>query len=119
MNITRKLTAILYDQPYTLPKKRTPVQLDSSILQHYTGMYEIEEMHLSIEISVYDGHLIAQPKRDGHPGPTSMLLAMDSTHFYDERDSDLEVTFNLDTAEKPLGMTILQQGQTRFAKKTN
>ncbi|MEJ7678122.1 MAG: hypothetical protein WKG06_09710 [Segetibacter sp.] len=44
--------------------------------------------------------LIAQPSRDKHPGPTSVLLPLSATNFYDEHDQETEVTFNIDSAGK-------------------
>lgn len=61
--------------------------------------------------------MIAQPARDGHPGPTSIMLPMDNTHFYDERDEELEVTYDIDATGKITGMKILQMGVSRYAKK--
>jgi hypothetical protein len=118
MHITDKVLAALYRQPYTIPKKRVPVSVDENVLKKYIGTYRIEEMNLTIDISVNNGTLIAQPFRDGHPGPTSVLLATDSTHFYDAQDGEVEVTFDIDGNGKINGMRILQMGITKFAKKT-
>lgn len=117
MHITDKLLAILYHQPYTTPKKRTPVAVDEKVLHQYTGTYTIEEMNLKIDVSVNNGTLIAQPYRDGHPGPTSVLMAMDNTHFYDTQDEELEVSLDMDNNGNVNGMRILQHGIAKYAKK--
>jgi hypothetical protein len=117
MNITNKLLAVLYHKPYSLPVKRTPVTLDTNVLKQYTGTYEIGEMNLTIEITIDNGLLIAQPRRDGWPGPTSVMLAMDNKRFYDQREEEVEVTFDVDDAGKVNGMKILQMGITKYAKK--
>lgn len=117
MNITNKLLALLYHQPYHLPVKRVPVALSDTVLKQYAGTYGIDDMHLVIEITAGNGSLIAQPKRDGNPGPTSILLAMDSKHFYDQREEELEVSFDTDNTGKVNGITILQNGITKYAKK--
>jgi CubicO group peptidase (beta-lactamase class C family) len=117
MHITDKLLAVLYHAPYSIPVKRTPVTLSEDVLKNYTGSYEIADMHLNIDVTINDGVLIAQPARDGHPGPTSVMLPMNETHFYDQHDEELEVTFDVDPAKKVKGMKILQMGMTRYAKK--
>jgi CubicO group peptidase (beta-lactamase class C family) len=117
MHITDKLLAALYHAPYSLPVKRTPVTLSEDVLKKYIGTYEIADMHLSIDITINDAVLIAQPSRDGHPGPTSVMLPMDETHFYDQRDEEVEITFDVDTTRAVTGVTILQMGITHYAKK--
>lgn len=117
INITNKLLAVLYHKPYSIPVKRTRVTLSEKILKQYVGTYEIADMHLTINVTVGDGVLIAQPYRDENPGPTSVMLAIDKTHFYDQRDEELEVTFDIDTAGKVNGISILQMGIRKYAKK--
>ncbi|WP_170971189.1 serine hydrolase domain-containing protein [Ilyomonas limi] len=116
-HLTDKLLAILYHKAYTIPKKKTPVAVNKDVLKNYTGTYTIDEMNLRIDVTVGDDILIAQPYRDGHPGPTSFLHPLNNTQFYDERDDDLEVTLDVDATGKPNGMKILQAGITRYAKK--
>jgi len=117
MHITDKLLAVLYHQPYSVPVKRTSVALSEEILKPYVGTYQIAEMHLVIDVSINNGLLIAQPRRDGHPGPTSVLLAMDNKRFYDRRDEELEVTFDTDSTGKVRGISILQMGIKKYATK--
>lgn len=116
-HLTNKLLAILYHQPYIIPKKRTPVAVNKDVLSSYTGTYTIDEINLTIDVSVGNDILIAQPYRDGHPGPTSFLHPLSNTQFYDERDDELEVTFDVDNNGKINGMRILQMGITKYAKK--
>jgi CubicO group peptidase (beta-lactamase class C family) len=117
MHITNKLLSILYNQPYSIPVNRTALAISGSELQQYLGTYEIEEMHLTIEVSVNNGIFIAQPSRDGHPGPTSVLLYMGGNRFYDQRDEEVEVSFDKDDNGKIKGMTILQMGIKKYAAK--
>ena len=100
-----------------IPKKRIPVTIDEKILEKYTGTYTIDEINLTIDVSINNGTLIAQPLRDGHPGPTSVLLAKDNTHFFDAHDDELEVTLDIDNNGKIKGMRILQMGIPKYAKK--
>jgi hypothetical protein len=117
MHITDKLLAVLHHQPYSIPVKRTPVTLSEEVLKPYVGIYEIADMHLIVDISINNGLLIAKPQRDAHPEPTSVLLAIDNKRFYDQRDEELEVTFDIDAAGKVNGISILQMGIRKYAKK--
>lgn len=117
MHLTDGLLSILYHQPYAFPVKRTPVVINEEIMKQYVGAYEIAEMNLTIEVSINNGMFIAQPYRDGHPGPTSVMLGLDNNRFYDQRDEELEVIFDTDNAGKTKGMKILQMGTTKYATK--
>jgi len=117
MHITDKLLAVLYHQPYSIPFKRKPVEISIDILKKYIGTYKIDEMNLTIDITAGDDKLIAQPYRDGHPGPTSFLHPLSQTLFYDEHDEEIEVTFDKDANGKLKGVRILQMGITKYANK--
>ena len=117
MHITDKLLAVLYNKPYTIPVKRKPVNISAAILKKYIGTYSIAEMNLTIDVTTGDGMLIAQPSRDGHAGPTSLLHPLNDIQFYDEHDEELEVTFDVDTTGKVNDMKILQNGIIKYAKK--
>jgi len=117
MHLTDKLLAVLYNKPYIIPVKREPVALSNNVLNKDTGTYEIEEMHLTVVITVGGGKLIAQPYHGTQPGPTSVMLAIDNTHFYDQRDEETEVSIDVDKEGKVLGIKILQNGMARYAKK--
>ena len=117
MHITERLLAALYKQPYSIPVKRKAIAVSETELQQYTGNYEIADMQLTIEMSVNNGSFIAQPSRDGYPGPTSVLLCTGGKHFYDERDEEVEIIFDTDTVGKVQGVTIVQMGIKRYARK--
>jgi hypothetical protein len=117
MHITDKLLAVIYHQPYSVPVKRTAVAISHDVLKKYAGTYKIDEMNLTIEITAGDGILTAQPYRDGHPGPTSLIHPLSDVHFYDEHDDEVEVTFDVDATGKVNGVKILQMGITKYANK--
>jgi hypothetical protein len=117
MHITNKLLAILYNQPYSIPVKRTKLAIHDNELQQWLGTYEIAEMHLTITVSISNGVFIAQPSRDGQPGPTSVMLYMGNSRFYDQRDEEVEVSFDKDNSGKIKGMVILQMGIEKYAAK--
>ncbi|MDN3657479.1 serine hydrolase [Ferruginibacter paludis] len=117
MHITDKLLAVLYHQPYSIPVKLIPVAIEPAVLKKYIGTYTIEEIHLTMDVTAGDGILIAQPKRDGHPGPTSLLHPLSNIIFYDEHDEDLKVTVDIDATGEVKGLKILQKGVTKYANK--
>ena len=117
MNITGKLLAILYNQAYSIPVKRPVVRLNEDQLKKYVGSYELKEFNLKIEIDIYNGGLVAQPSRDGQPGPTSILIAVDEKRFYDERDNETEANFITDASGKVTGFNLVQRGTPRFVTK--
>lgn len=117
MHITEKLLAVLYKQPYSIPVKRKAIAVSETELQQYTGTYEIADMQLVIEMSINSGSFIAQPSRGGHAGPASVLLCTGGKHFYDERDEDVGIIFDTDTEGKVKGVTIVQMGIKRYARK--
>lgn len=117
MHITDKLLAVLYHQPYSIPAKLIPVAIEPAVLKKYIGTYTIEEIHLTVDVTVGDGILIAQPKRDGHPGPTSLLHPLSNIIFYDEHDEDLKVTVDIDATGEVKGLKIFQKGVTKYANK--
>ncbi len=117
MHITDQLLALIYHQPYKLPVKRTTVSVNNDVLKRYIGTYKIAEMNLTIEVTTGDGVLIAQPFRDGHPGPTSFLHPLSAVTFYDEHDDDLGVTIDVDMEGAAKGLTILQRGVEKYANK--
>lgn len=118
MNITNKLMAVLYKQPYTIPVKRTAVAVGGDVLKRYIGTYEIAELHLVIEMSLNEGRLIAQPARDGHPGPTAIMIGENDKRFYIQNDEEVETLFDVDETGKVKGITLFQNGTVRYAVKT-
>ena len=117
MHITNKLLAILYSQPYSIPVKRVPVAVSEEELKQYQGTYEIADMHLTIEMVLDKGVLLGLPSRDGHRGPTSVLIGLGNKLFYDQKDEELEISFDTGAAGKVKGMTILQMGIKKYATK--
>ena len=109
-NITRKIFAILYHQPYQLPGKKKMIMLGADILQKYVGTYELKERDLVVEVRLEDGKLIAAPSR----GPQSVLCAVDETHFFLEGQEDFEVIFV--AGEK---LIINNNGKTAVVVKIN
>jgi CubicO group peptidase (beta-lactamase class C family) len=117
IHITDKLLAVLYHAPYSIPVSRKQVTLSADILKKYMGTYVIDDMQLTIEVTINNGVLIGQPYRNGQRGPTSVMLPMDETHFFDQHDEELEITFDTDASKVVMGIKILQMNIERYAKK--
>ncbi len=111
--ITRKILAVLYHQPYTLPVKRTPVKLSEAVLKRYEGAYNLKEKNLKITVKLENRELAAYPER----GPRSVLLALDEQHFYLKGEDDFRVDFEVDEKGHVLEMVINNDGRMGRAVK--
>lgn len=110
-NITKKIFAILYHQPYQLPEKIAAVKLSEDILQRYVGTYKVTTpQELVIEMKIENGELVAYPSR----GPRSVLWAIDETHFFISNDKDFKVSFIIENG-KVISSVLVNNGLTRVA----
>ena len=94
--ITRSILAVLYNQPYTLPKGKQAVKLSTEVLAQYTGAFEVEKQKLVIDFKIENNFLIAYPVN----GPRSVLAASDETHFFDIEQEAVEISFAKDETGK-------------------
>jgi CubicO group peptidase (beta-lactamase class C family) len=113
INITERIVALLYGQPYQVPVKKKPVAVSEEILKTYEGTYEIQEPPLVVEIKLENGRLNAYP----HRGPYSPLLALDKNRFYSETDEELEIIFQTNEAGRVYQLTVNMRDRTRIARK--
>jgi len=111
--ITRKILAVLYHQPYTVPVKLTPVKLDTAVLQHYTGTYLLKEKGLKIIMKIEGGLLAAYPEK----GPRSELRALDEQHFYLSNEEDFRIDFVVNKTGAVQEMVIRNGDKTGRAEK--
>jgi len=94
--ITRSILAVLYNQPYKLPKLKQVVKLSTEVLAQYTGAFEVEQQKLVIEFKLENNILVAYPVN----GPRSVLAASDETHFFDIEQEAVELSFDKDETGK-------------------
>ncbi|HEV2479814.1 MAG TPA: serine hydrolase domain-containing protein [Puia sp.] len=87
-NIARSLLAILYDQPYSIPKKWTFRHLPPEQLQTYAGLYDFPQIGLTFRLWVEDGMLYGQSAN--RPGARSILRPVGDDHFVTQEDGDVE-----------------------------
>ena len=101
--ITQSIYAILYDQPYELPKEKTIVQLPAETLQQYAGEYEMRP-DLHVVITVKDNKLSAVPT-----GQSEKMLHAEKEDFFFEKEEDIQIEFTRDS-NKTVDGFILHQG---------
>ena len=111
-NICHTLLAILYHQPYSLPKKSTVVQLSAEQLQTYTGLYEFPQIGLNFRLWVEDGALRLQCAN--RPGAVSTLEPTGNDHFITRESGDAECWIDRTAGT----LTFTQQGKTFTGKKS-
>ena len=109
--ITKDAFAILYDQPYELPKAKKEIQVNADVLKKYTGTYELSPQ-FSITFSLEDGHLFGQPTSQ----PKVQLYAFkEDAFFIKEVDADIE--FKKDKEGNFNEIVLIQGGRSQPGKK--
>jgi CubicO group peptidase (beta-lactamase class C family) len=111
--ITRRLLAIVYGKPYSLPVRLKEVPVREEILKRYTGTYKIEANGVIVDVVLENGRLIARP----HNGPPSELLALDDTHFFLANEHEFRISFELDETGKVVRMMVNPAGDPKPATK--
>lgn len=86
--IAAGLAAIILNQPYEIPAKKTPIEIDPATLQDYVGVYRCDSVDYRI-MSVEDGHLYSM--RTG--GGRIEIFPQAADKFYFEHDEMLVVEF--------------------------
>jgi CubicO group peptidase (beta-lactamase class C family) len=105
-DLSRSLLAILYDQPYAIPKKWTIVSLPVEQLQTYTGLYDFPQIGLTFRLWVEDGALHVQSAN--RPGLISTLLPTGNDHFVSQEGGDAECWIDRSAGT----LTFTQRGKT-------
>jgi CubicO group peptidase (beta-lactamase class C family) len=114
--ITRNILAILYDQPYSVPKKRHPVKLDEEILKKYIGTYESKSPRGPVQTEVTFEKSKLMIKLKGKP--KLELISEQEDHFfesYDDTEGDVE--FINGSNGKVTGIILSQDGISFSGKK--
>jgi CubicO group peptidase (beta-lactamase class C family) len=112
-NLARSLLAVLYNQPYSIPKKWLFRQLPAGQLQTYNGIYDFPQIGLTFRLWVEDGELHVQSTN--RPGPRSTLRPVGGDHFVTQEDGDVECWID----RKAGTLTFRQRGSTFMGKKIN
>ncbi len=114
--LTKNIFAILYNQPYSIPVKRHPIELSEEILEKYIGLYEVISPHGSLqgEVALENGKLMLQ----AHGGPKLELIAEKENYFFDLfEDNEGDVEFVIGTNGKVDKIVLSQNGVSLSGEK--
>lgn len=87
MKIAEDLAAILFRQPYEIPKKRKPADVDPDTYSRLAGTYRVDE-NMTFTVTREDNRLFLKPA-----GENSMELVPESEDTYFVQGDDISVTF--------------------------
>lgn len=114
--ITKNILAIMYNQPYSFPVKRHPIELSDDILRKYLGTYEVISPSgaLDGEITLEKGKLMLQ----AHGGPKLELVAEKENYFFNSfEDNEDDVEFIVGSNGKVEKIVLSQNGVSLTGKK--
>lgn len=103
--ITNSIYAILYHQPYQLPKERKAIALSEDVLKEYIGKYEINPQ-LKLDISLSGTTLMAAPT-----GQPTVTLLPEKKDFFFVQMPDLQLEFTRNDKNQIDGFILHQGGQ--------
>jgi CubicO group peptidase (beta-lactamase class C family) len=109
--INKNILAILYKQPYEVPKERVAITVDTTILGQYVGEYELSP-DFKIAVRLVNGQLKGQPTGQ----PEVEMFAESATKFF-LKVVDAQVEFIKDTTGKVEKMILFQNGREMPGKK--
>jgi hypothetical protein len=94
------------------PKKHTAIELPTSDLSRYPGMYQFVP-GLELEVTMHDSALFVRGSGGGNP---VHLWPESADHFF-VNEVDAQITFTRDISGKVTGLIFHQYGRERLAKK--
>lgn len=94
------------------PRKRTAIELPTSVISQYVGRYELLA-GLSLEVTLRDGALFIKSNLGGSP---ARLWPENSVDFF-LNEVDAQVTFTRDAASAVDGLVLHQNGRDRLARR--
>ncbi len=109
--ISNSIYAILYHQPYELPKERKAIILDEQTMQQYNGEYGIKP-GLTVTIKAKDSVLIATPT-----GPDRQNAVCRKKDFFFEKEEDVQLDFTRNDKNEIDGFMFHQSGREIKCKK--
>jgi len=111
--IANDLAAIVFGQPYELPRLREAIQVDPAIYEAYVGRYELAP-GLIFTVTTDTGRIFAQ------------LTGQDRFEIYSESKTeffyevvDAQLTFVVDSNGAVTGLNLRQGGQDISARKVD
>jgi CubicO group peptidase (beta-lactamase class C family) len=100
------LLDVVYHRPYQVPRKKMAIQLPDSVMNRYTGTYDVPAIHAVIEISVKTGVLVAHIVNS----PTTFGFMPESVNRFFFNDGQAELEFRTNKDGK-MEMVIYQNNQ--------
>lgn len=104
------LTAVAYNEPYTMPQAPEAAALPEAVLQSYAGVYELKDQ-LTVEVLVENGHIYAWPKGDNDK---TELIPNGTDKFY-VAGPQVPVEFIREEG-KPKYLLVHMQGEMKLEK---
>ena len=106
----KTLEKAYFGEPYTLPEKRTFVDVDAAILQKYTGTFNLPDLGLTLQMVVQEGQLMMKdPMGNLYP-----LKAENPTTFY-QGEAGVQIRF----AEDGKTLELISGGQVVVGQRVN
>ena len=109
--ITRGLLAIIYNQPYELPREKIAMTMSEDELKQYTGVFELTP-ELVITISLENGKLMGKPEKQG-----ALQLHPEKKDLFFIKEVEAEVRFQRNEKGIVEAMTLMQGGQQMTGRK--
>ena len=109
--ITRGLLAIIYNQPYELPREKIAMTMSEEELKQYTGVFELTP-ELVITISLENGKLMGKPEKQG-----ALQLHPEKKDLFFIKEVEAEVRFQRNEKGIVEAMTLMQGGQQMTGRK--
>jgi CubicO group peptidase (beta-lactamase class C family) len=106
------LAGIVFEQPYELPRIKTPMEVDPAIFADYEGVYQIEEGTYRM-ITAEDSALYSQHTSGGQ----FRVFPEDKDKFFFEHDHMTTLTFERDENGKVIRHVLHKPGQDAPAEK--
>lgn len=108
----RGMAGILFDRAILLPYKRKPVTINTSLLQHYIGVFEGPALPYPLTIVEKDKKLYLRLNRDIELTPESQ------TRFYiNEPDVDIQIEYVLNAGKEVTKVNYFEGGIKSEAKR--
>jgi CubicO group peptidase (beta-lactamase class C family) len=109
--ITKNIYAVLYDQPYELPKIRKAVTLPLTALQQYVGEYELAP-GFTVIMSIKGAGLGALPT-----GQSEKIILPEKEDLFFENENDVQIEFTRNDKKEVTGFILHQNGRQINSKK--
>jgi len=111
LKIAEDINAILNNQPYDFPKQRNEIEVDTAILQLYTGDYQLSP-EVILSIALEDGKLTVHATGDGK----TELFAEKENYFF-LKMTDTQIEFIKNASGKFYKLIFYDHGQKAEALK--